>query len=120
MARNNRVELLGHLGSDPKVIKTDSKSFISFSIATADAYPVKNGEETVWKERGTVWHDVLIFKPVTMNFTRDLKKGDRVELTGELSYREIDGADGYKHKEAVIIGTHVEKVQYEKQERLDY
>jgi single-strand DNA-binding protein len=117
---NNRVELLGHLGADPKKIEKDGKNFIAFSIATADSYPVKDGEEITWKERGTVWHNVLIFKPVTMNFARDLKKGDRVQLTGELSYRDFEAKDGYKHKEAVIIGTYVEKMHYEKQERMDY
>lgn len=117
---NNRVELLGHLGADPKKIEKDGKSFIALAIATADAYPVKDGEETTWKERGTVWHDVLIFKPVTMNFARDLKKGDRVQLTGELSYRVFEDAQGIKRKQATIIGTYVEKIQYEKQERLDY
>lgn len=117
---NNRVELLGHLGSDPKVIEKDKKTFIALSIATADAYPVKDGEETTWKERETVWHDVLIFKPITMNFARDLKKGDRVQLTGELAYRTFDDAQGNKRKEATIFGTYIEKVQYEKQERLDY
>lgn len=117
---NNRVELLGHLGGDPKVIEKDGKSFIALSVATADAYPVKEGEETVWKERETVWHDVLIFKPITMNFARDLKKGDRIRLSGELSYRNFDDANGKKRKEATIFGTYIEKVQYEKQERLDY
>lgn len=117
---NNRVELLGHLGADPKVIKKDEKSFIALSIATIDAYPMKEGEETTWKERETVWHDVLIFKAITMNFARDLKRGDRVQLTGELSYRVFEAADGYKRKEATIIGTYIEKVQYEKQERMDY
>ena len=117
---NNRVELLGHLGADPKKIEKEGKSFIALAVATADAYPVKDGEETTWKERGTVWHDVLIFKPVTMNFARDLKKGDRVQLTGELSYRSFEDTHGYQRKQATIIGTYVEKVHYEKQERMDY
>lgn len=93
---NNRIELLGHLGADPKVIKKDGKSFISLSVATSDSYPVKDGEVVTWKERDAVWHDVLIFKAITMNFARDLKKGDRVQLTGELSYRLFEAKDGYK------------------------
>ena len=43
-----------------------------------------------------------------------------MQLTGELSYRVFEAKDGYKFKEATIIGTYIEKVQYEKQERLDY
>ena len=48
-----------------------------------------------------------------MDFARDLKKGDRVQLTGELSYRIFDDAMGTKSKEATIFGTYIEK-------RMDY
>ena len=95
MSNNNRVELSGHLGADPKVIGKDDKTFLVLRLATTDSYPVGQGEEVKWKDRETIWHDVLVFKPATAHFARDLKKGDRVQITGAISYRPFKDAEGY-------------------------
>lgn len=73
MAHHNRVELLGYLGADPKVINAEGgKTFLALSVATTDSYPVKDMEtlmgETKWIERETVWHDVVIFRPATAHY----------------------------------------------------
>lgn len=120
MGFNNRVELTGFLGDDPKTIEKDGKSFLALSLATTDSYPVEENGETKWKDRETVWHDVLIFRKTTAQFARELKKGDRVEITGEISYRPFKTAEGHTRKAATVVASFVEKVHYEKQERLDY
>lgn len=61
MARNNSVELLGHLGADPKSYDKNGKVFIVLNLATSDSYAIEENGETKWKERDPVWHDVLVF-----------------------------------------------------------
>ena len=118
MANNNRVELSGHLGADPKVIGKDDKTFLVLSLATTDSYQVGQGEDVKWKNRETIWHDVLVFKPATAHFARDLKKGDRVQITGAISYRPFKDAEGYTRRQANIVASFIEKIHYEKQEEL--
>lgn len=121
MAINNRIELHGHLGMDAKTVEKEGKSFIVLRVATTDSYPVGQvgqGEEIKWKDRETIWHDVLVFRPATAHFARDLKKGDRVQITGGLSYRPFKDAEGHARMQANIIASFIEKVHYEKQEDL--
>ena len=118
MAINNRVELYGHLGADPKIIGKGDKTFLVLHVATTDSYPVGQGEEVKWKDRETVWHDVLVFKPATAHFARDLKKGDRIQITGGISYRSFKDAEGYTRRQASIVASFIEKIHYEKQEEL--
>lgn len=118
MAINNRVELSGHLGADPKVIGKGDKTFLVLRVATTDSYPIGQGEEVKWKDRETVWHDVLVFKPATAHFARDLKKGDRVQITGGISYRPFKDAEGYTRRQANIVASFIEKIHYDKQESL--
>lgn len=118
MARNNSVELLGHLGADPKSYDKNGKVFIVLNIATSDSYAIEENGETKWKERDPVWHDVLVFRPTAAHYTRELKKGDRVRISGEISYRPFKDAEGNNRKQASIVATFIEKVHYEKQEEL--
>ena len=55
---------------------------------------------------------------LTAQFAKELKKGDRVEVTGTLSYRPFKDANDYTRKQATIIGTFIEKIAYNKQEEL--
>ena len=120
MSKNNKVELSGFLGTDPKIIIKDGKNFIVLNVATTDSYPVTNEKtgEITWKDKETVWHDVLIFRVTTAQFAKELKKGDRVEVSGTLSYRPFKDAEGYTRKQATIVGTFIEKIAYNKQEEL--
>lgn len=118
MAQNNSVQLLGHLGADPKSHDKNGKVFIVLNVATQDSYPTEEKGETKWHERETVWHDVLVFRPTAAHFARELKKGDRVRISGEISYRPFKDAEGYTRKQATIVATYIEKVHYEKQEVL--
>lgn len=118
MAFHNRVELLGHLGADPKPIFSTVIKGMALSVATTDSYCIEKDGEKKWFERETVWHDVLIFKPLAVHYANELKKGDRVQITGEISYRAFKDAEGNTRKQATIIAAYIEKVHYEKQEEL--
>lgn len=122
MSRNNKVELNGFLGSDPKTITKDGKNFIVLNVATTDSYPVANEKtgEITWKDKETVWHDVIVFRATTAQFAKELRKGDKVEISGTLSYRPFEDTEGNTRKQATVIGTYIEKIAYNKQENLSF
>lgn len=120
MSKNNRIELNGFLGSDPKTVNKDGKIFVILNLATTDSYPSVNEKtgEVIWQDKETVWHDVLAFRSTTIQFTKDLKKGDKVEVTGAISYRPFKDANNYTRKQATIVASYIEKIAYNKQEAL--
>lgn len=114
MANNNRVELNGNLGQDAKIIESNSKQFISLRLATTDSYKDETGN---WHDKETLWHEVLVFRPAAIQFAKDLKKGDRVEVIGSLSYRPFKDEQGYTRHQATIIAGYVQKVTFEKKDK---
>lgn len=107
MTNNCKVKLKGNLGQDAKIINTDNqKSFAVISVATTDSYKDKNGE---WKNKETLWHDVLIFSPNAIKFAKELKKGDSVNIEGTLSYKHIESKEGYTIPQAAIIASFIAK-----------
>lgn len=109
MAINNTVTLIGNLGAEARVIKTDEKTFAGLSIATTDSY---KDDSDQWHDKETVWHNVLVFSPSVLEVVKSLKTGTRVKVTGTLSYRpfEVVNGDGevITKKEASIIAGRVE------------
>lgn len=119
MAYNCKIELNGNLGADAKVIEKNGKTFVALRVATKDSYPEKQGETTVWKDRKTtLWHDVLIFRPMAVEIAEKLQKGDFVEITGSLSYRPFKDDKGYTKYQATIIGAFIQKVDFNASDEL--
>ena len=116
MAYNCKIELNGNLGADAKIIEKNGKTFVALRVATQDSYPQKEGDKTIWIDsKETLWHDVLVFRPYTVTIAKNLKKGDRVEITGSLSYRTFEDKNGYKQKQASIIAGFIQKIDFDKQ-----
>jgi len=87
----NHAVLLGRLGDDPRVGETQRGiAFANFSVATGESWVDSNGEE---QER-TQWHRCVAFNGLAGVVQRYLHKGDRVMVTGRISYRSYDdGSD---------------------------
>ena len=120
MAINNKIELNGYLGQDAKSISKDGKSFIALRVATTDSYPEvdeKTGE-VKWKDKDSIWHDVLVFRAQAAHFAKDLKKGDAVEITGGIAYKAFKDEQGFTRRQASIIASYVEKIEYHRQGNL--
>ncbi|KRT78297.1 hypothetical protein AMK59_6654 [Oryctes borbonicus] len=87
----NSVQLLGRVGADPVLKGTNEHPVAIFSLATHTNYRYETGEFV----QRTEWHRVVCFKPALretiMNF---MKKGQRVHVTGKLTYGEVKGEDG--------------------------
>jgi single-strand DNA-binding protein len=99
----NKVILVGNLGKDPEVRRTNSgDAVVSFSLATTESWRDKASGER--KDR-TEWHDVVIFNEnlgkVAENY---LRKGSKVYIEGQLQTREWDDQQsGQKRRRTEIV-----------------
>jgi len=86
MAINNTVELIGNMSkSGVRIIETDESKFASLSLATTDSYKdEKTGE---WKDKKTIWHDLVAFNPAVIEVLKGLNSKARIKVTCTLSYR---------------------------------
>jgi single-strand DNA-binding protein len=101
----NRVQLIGHLGADPDVRRTqDGRPIVNMRVATSERWKDRNSGEQ--KEK-TEWHTVVVFAEHAAKFAEQyLKKGAFVFVEGQLTTRKWqaqDGSDRYS-TEIVIQG----------------
>jgi single-strand DNA-binding protein len=80
----NKVTLIGFLGSDAEVRSTDNRSFTTLSLATKSSYK-KDGKYISHTE----WHRCVVFGKLA-EFAGTLKKGAHLQVEGELRSREYD------------------------------
>ncbi len=93
----NKVILVGNLGRDPEVRRTNAGDpIVNFSVATSESWRDKASGER--KER-TEWHRVVIFNENLAKVAEQyLRKGAKVYLEGQLQTRkwtDKDGAEKY-------------------------
>ena len=82
----NKVTLIGFLGSDAEVRSNDNRSFTTLSLATKSSYKDKKSGEYV---AHTEWHRCVVFGKLA-EFAGTLKKGAHLQVEGELRSREYD------------------------------
>ena len=80
----NKVTLIGFLGSDAEVRSNDNRSFTTLSLATKSSYK-KDGKYISHTE----WHRCVVFGKLS-EFAGALKKGAHIQVEGELRSREYD------------------------------
>jgi single-strand DNA-binding protein len=87
----NKVNLKGYVGKDAQSFATKQQNtFVVLSLATKSGYKDKQTDE--WVNR-TEWHRIVAFgKPA--DYAKKLKKGDYVEVEGELRSTEFDSGVG--------------------------
>jgi single-strand DNA-binding protein len=101
----NKVILIGHLGADPEVRRTqDGRPIVNMRLATSESWRDKATGDR--KER-TQWHRVVIFhEPLAKVAEQYLKKGSQVYVEGQLQTRkwqDQQGRDNYS-TEVVLQG----------------
>lgn len=115
MTTNNQVTLIGNLGQTPTTSATDTGEFTRLSLATTDRY--KDEASGTWQDKTPVWHSVIAFSPTVQGYARSFRKGDRVKVTGSLSYRTTELViDGQKRffTEASVIANRIEDARLPK------
>jgi single-strand DNA-binding protein len=80
----NKVNLIGFLGSDAEVRTNNNRSFTTLSLATKSSYK-KDGKYVSQTE----WHRCIVFGKLS-EFAATLKKGAHIQVEGELRSREYD------------------------------
>jgi single-strand DNA-binding protein len=100
----NKVILIGNLGRDPEVRRTNNGDpIVSFSVATSETWKDKNTGE---RREKTEWHNVTIFNENLGKVAEQyLKKGGKVYLEGQLQTREYQDKDGNTRKATDVVLT---------------
>ena len=80
----NKVTLIGFLGSNPEVRTANNGSFTTLSLATKSSY--KKDDKYI---SHTEWHRCVVFGKLS-EFAGTLKKGAHIQVEGELRSREYD------------------------------
>jgi single-strand DNA-binding protein len=84
----NNVTLKGYIGKDAESKTTKQRGFVVLSLATKSGY--KDRQTNEWVNH-TDWHHIVAFG-TPAEYAKDLKKGDYVEIEGELrsTEREVE------------------------------
>lgn len=89
----NKVILIGNLGADPDIKRTqDGRPIANLSIATSDTWKDKNTGE---RKEKSEWHRVVIFNEGLCKVVENyVKKGSKVYIEGQLQTRKWQDNDG--------------------------
>ncbi len=98
----NKVILVGNLGKDPEVRRTqDGRPIVHLSVATSENWKDKNTGER--RER-TEWHRVVIFSEGLARVAEQyLKKGAKVYLEGQLQTRKWTDQSGQERYTTEVV-----------------
>lgn len=95
----NRVELIGNLTRDPELRYTPSGTAVAtIGIATNRTF-TSEGE----KREEVDFHKIIAWGKLGELCNTLMKKGSRVFVSGRLQYREWQGQDGGKRRDAEIV-----------------
>jgi len=99
----NKVILIGNLGADPEIRRTqDGRPIANLRVATTDSWRDKTSGER--RER-TEWHRVVIFNEGLCRIAEQyLKKGSKVYIEGQLQTRKWQDQSGQdKYSTEVVL-----------------
>jgi len=98
----NKVILIGNLGKDPEIRRTqDGRPIANLRIATSDTWRDKATGE---RREKTEWHSVVIFNENLCKIAEQyLKKGSKVFIEGSLQTRKWQGQDGQDRYSTEVV-----------------
>lgn len=90
-ALNNRVQLIGHLGSDPEVKTFENGSMMArLSLATTERATGSKGEKAI----RTQWHQLVVWGKLAEICSKYLQKGREIAVEGRIAYRTFTDQEG--------------------------
>lgn len=96
--------MLGRVGGEPQKRGTEEHPVVIFSLATHTNYKYDTGEFV----QRTDWHRICVFKPTLRDTVYTyLKKGQRVYVSGRLTYGEIKDESGNPRTTTAIVADDV-------------
>lgn len=98
----NKVILVGNLGKDPVIRRTqDGRPIASFSIATSDSWKDKNTGE---KREKTEWHNIVVFNEGLCRIIEQyVKKGSKLYIEGQLQTRKWQDQNGQDRYSTEVV-----------------
>src|SRR5690242_13929006 len=98
----NKVILVGNLGADPEVRRTqDGRPIVNLRVATSENWRDKNSGE---RKEKTEWHRVVIFSEGLCRVAEQyLKKGSKVYLEGQLQTRKWTDKDNIERYSTEVV-----------------
>jgi single-strand DNA-binding protein len=98
----NKVILIGNLGADPEIRRTqDGRPIANLRLATSESWRDKNTGE---RKEKTEWHRVVIFSEGLCKIVEQyLKKGSKVYIEGQLQTRKYNDKDGVEKYSTEVV-----------------
>jgi single-strand DNA-binding protein len=98
----NKVILVGNLGKDPEIRRTqDGRPIANLRVATTETWRDKASGE---RREKTEWHSVVIFNEGLCRVAEQyLKKGAKVYIEGQLQTRKWQGQDGQDRYSTEVV-----------------
>lgn len=98
----NKVILIGNLGADPEIRRTqDGRPIANLRIATSETWRDKNTGE---RKEKTEWHRVVIFNEGLCKIAEQyLKKGAKVYIEGALQTRKWTDQSGVEKYSTEVV-----------------
>jgi len=98
----NKVILIGNLGADPEIRRTqDGRPIANLRIATSESWRDKNTGE---RKEKTEWHRVVIFNEGLCKIVEQyVKKGSKVYIEGALQTRKWTDKDGHERYSTEVV-----------------
>ena len=98
MEQLNRIELRGSVGTVKTQTYTDAV-VARLTVATNYAYKDKSGNAVI----ETAWHNVIAREGKYIQGLEDLKRGDKVYVTGRFRYSKYTGSDGVERVACDVV-----------------
>ena len=98
----NKVILVGNLGADPEIRRTqDGRPIANLNIATSETWRDRNSGE---RKEKTEWHRVVIFNEGLCKVAEQyLKKGAKVYIEGTLQTRKWQDQNGQDRYSTEVV-----------------
>jgi len=98
----NKVILIGNLGADPEIRRTqDGRPIVHLRLATTESWRDRNSGE---RREKTEWHRVVIFSEGLCKIAEQyLKKGSKVYLEGQLQTRKWEDQSGQERYTTEVV-----------------
>ena len=98
----NKVILVGNLGKDPEIRRTqDGRPIANLSVATSESWRDKATGE---RKEKTEWHRVVIFNEGLCKIAEQyLKKGTKVYIEGQLQTRKWTDQSGVEKYSTEVV-----------------
>lgn len=105
MQIRNNVTLIGNVGQQPELRKTNNGlPILNFSLATNDYWKDKDGN----RNTRTEWHNIVVFGAQAESLGDMLKKGSKLAVSGSIRYNKwTDKNDQVRIKTNIHLDSYV-------------